>query len=303
MQQQQQQQQQGTMQQAKSGRSAKDEFNSPLFKVDDTPTASQLETLMGCGAFQTIEQGAAKLFAAMTIVQGDDVAPHHALYVLLTLAEQEGKFSTQRLNELTDNKSKQLIELTSQLMGHNKIKKMLIQVLAMVWHPRASPMPSPSPIPTRTYHPSLPSHSLLTHHTHPLPPSLPPACLQTQGRKHVYKTLRELCIEFFFDGVDMGDMSKVQKQYTNLFESRLYQQDEDAMFPISEALFRETEDGNRSFPSVELEECSKQFALRYEVYEDNGSTEDDTATQAPLCNAIAVSFVMLVCPRGRTLSP
>lgn len=174
----------------------------------------------------------------------------------------------------------------------------------MPWYGTRAPAPChphPQSPPEHTTQASLHTPSSLINH--PLPPALPPACLQTQGRKHVYKTLRELCIEFFFDGVDMGDMSKVQKQYTNLFESRLYQQDKDAMFPISEAFFRETEDGNRSFPSVELEECSKQFALRYEVYEDNGSAEDDTATQAPLCNAIAVSFVMLVCLRGRTLSP
>jgi hypothetical protein len=118
--------------------SAKDEFNSPLFAVDDIPTAPQLEVVLKCGAHQTIEQAIGKLYAAMMIIEGEDTAPHHALYVILALAVQEGKFSAERLQELTDDKNKQLIELTAQLLGQNTIKKMLNHVLAMVWHQRAS---------------------------------------------------------------------------------------------------------------------------------------------------------------------
>ena len=164
MQQQQQQQQQGTMQQGKSGSSAKDEFNSPLFAVADTPTASQLEIVMRCGAYQTIEQAMGKLYAAMMIIEGEDTAPHHALYVLLALAEQEGKFSAERLQELTDDKNKQLIELTAQLLGQSTIKKMLNQILAMVWHPRASTARAAGRAPPP------PSSSCAR------PPARPPAC-------------------------------------------------------------------------------------------------------------------------------
>ena len=88
---------------------------------------------------------------------------------------------------------------------------------------------------------------------------------------------------------------------------------EDAKFPISVGFFDEIEDADGSskpsFPSEKLLEVTKQLSLRYEVYEGQGD-EDDTATQAPLCNAIAFSFVMLVGVRGsrtrtrtRTLSP
>ena len=312
MQQQQQQQQQGTMQQGKSGSSAKDEFNSPLFAVADTPTASQLEIVLRGGAYQTIEQGMGKLYAAMTIIEGEDTAPHHALYMLLALAEQEGKFSAVRLQELTDDKNKQLIELTAQLLGQSTIKKMLNQILAMVWHPRAStaratphaiPFPSPPPIPPKPPLTPPPRHALT------LAPARPPA---PQGRKHVYKTTKELIIDTYFDGIPMDDMNKVQKQHDDLFDP-LTLQDEDAKFPISAAFFDEIEDsdGNPkpSFPSEKLLEVTKQLSLRYEVYEGQGD-EDDTATQAPLCNAIAFSFVMLVGVRGsrtrtrtRTLSP
>lgn len=288
------------MQQGKSGSSAKDEFNSPLFAVADTPTASQLEIVLRGGAYQTIEQGMGKLYAAMTFIEGEDTAPHHALYVLLALAEQEGKFSAVRLQELTDDKNKQLIELTAQLLGQSTIKKMLNQILAMVWHPRAStaratphaiPFPSPPPIPPKPPLTPPPRHALT------LPPARPPA---PQGRKHVYKTTKELIIDTYFDGIPMDDMNKVQKQHDDLFDP-LTLQDEDAKFPISAAFFDEIEDsdGNPkpSFPSEKLLEVTKQLALRYEVYEGQGD-EDDTATQAPLCNAIAFSFVMLVGVRG-----
>ena len=173
MQQQQQQQQQGTMQQGKSGSSAKDEFNSPLFAVADTPTASQLEIVMRCGAYQTIEQAMGKLYAAMMIIEGEDTAPHHALYVLLALAEQEGKFSAERLQELTDDKNKQLIELTAQLLGQSTIKKMLNQILAMVWHPRASTArAAPHAIPPKPPLTPPPHHAL----------ALPPArCLHRRA--------------------------------------------------------------------------------------------------------------------------
>jgi hypothetical protein len=108
----------------------------------------------------------------------------------------------------------------------------------------------------------------------------------------------------------MDDMSKVQKQHDALF-SPLTPQDEDAKFPISVGFFDEIEDadGNSkpSFPSEKLVEVTKQLCLRYEIYENQGD-EDDTATQAPLCNAIAFALVMLVRVRGtrtrtRTLSP
>ena len=276
------------MQQGKSGSSAKDEFNSPLFAVADTPTASQLEIVLRGGAYQTIEQGMGKLYAAMTIIEGEDTAPHHALYMLLALAEQEGKFSAVRLQELTDDKNKQLIELTAQLLGQSTIKKMLNQILAMVWHPRASTArAAPHAIPPKPPLTPPPRHALT------LAPARPPA---PQGRKHFYKTTKELIIDTYFDGIPMDDMNKVQKQHDDLFDPRT-PQDEDAKFPISAAFFDDIEDSNGnqkpSFPSEKLLEVTKQLVLRYEVYEGQGD-EDDTATQAPLCNAIAFSFVMLV---------
>ena len=178
--QQQQQQQQGTMQQGKSGSSAKDEFNSPLFAVDDIPTASQLEVMLKCGAYQAIEQAMGKLYAAMMIIEGEDTTPHHALYVILALAEQEGKFSAERLQELTDDKNKQLIELTAQLLGQNAIKKMLNKVLAMVWHQRANTARASTAREPCHPRPQSPSHTTqASPHTpsssHVRPPARPPA--------------------------------------------------------------------------------------------------------------------------------
>ena len=120
------------------------------------------------------------------------------------------------------------------------------------------------------------------------------------GRKHVYNTTKELINETYFDDIPMDDMSKVQKQHDALFMP-LTPQDEDAKFPISVGFFDEIEDadGNSkpSFPSEKLVEVTKQLCLRYEIYENQGD-EDDTATQAPLCNAIAFALVMLVRVRG-----
>jgi len=112
--------------------------------------------------------------------------------------------------------------------------------------------------------------------------------LAREGRKETYSELYTILFNIFYDGVKPGDLASMNERHAYLFHHQEGEMDEEALFPISHALFEMTitdeEIQEFSFPSKKLVEAAQQLSTLFGNFAP-GSPNLVTGEREPLVTA------------------
>jgi len=112
--------------------------------------------------------------------------------------------------------------------------------------------------------------------------------LAREGRKETYSELYTILFNIFYDGVKPGDLASMNERHAYLFHHQEGEKDEEALFPISHALFEMTINDDEiqefSFPSKKLVEAAQQLSTLFGNFAP-GSPNLVTGEREPLVTA------------------
>ena len=254
--------------------------------LSEVPTLSELKIVKTVG-LKAIARGVAKMYQMCLFRDSLDINPKLVLKIVLTFCKQNNKLDDDHYDALVADDGKELMLLTNELMatplGKAYISELAREVRAVPPSLRCSPTPPCAEHPSLRLFPFSSARALAT----------------SQGRKETYSELYTILFNIFYDGVKPGDLASMNERHAYLFHHQEGEKDEEALFPISHALFEMTitdeEIQEFSFPSKKLVEAAQQLSTLFGNFAP-GSPNLVTGEREPLVTANLFALCALVRP-------
>jgi len=243
--------------------------------LSEVPTLSELKIAKTVG-LKAIARGVAKMYQMCLFRDSLDITPKLVLKIVLTFCKQNNKLDDDHYDALVADDGKELMLLTNELMatplGKAYISELAREVRAVPPSLRCSPTPPCAEHPSLRLFPFSSARALAT----------------SQGRKETYSELYTILFNIFYDGVKPGDLASMNERHAYLFHHQEGEKDEEALFPISHALFEMTINDDEiqefSFPSKKLVEAAQQLSTLFGNFAP-GSPNLVTGEREPLVTA------------------
>ena len=254
--------------------------------LSEVPTLSELKIAKTVG-LKAIARGVAKMYQVCLFRDSVDITPKLVLKIVLTFCKQNNKLDDDHYDALVADDGKELMLLTNELMatplGKAYISELAREVRAVPPSLRCSPTPPCAEHPSLRLFPFSSARALAT----------------SQGRKETYSELYTILFNIFYDGVKPGDLASMNERHAYLFHHQEGEKDEEALFPISHALFEMTINDDEiqefSFPSKKLVEAAQQLSTLFGNFAP-GSPNLVTGEREPLVTANLFALCALVRP-------